>query len=262
MRSYPFVILVTAALAAARSPQAPQTCRYRIAYRGEANRVRVTNVGVHQEKVPFTSVALITVRLTDTVGGRSMDVHLDSLSVDPPSGTSPASGSNGKATNWHAFLTSDGRIMSVASGSISQDARPVDRLVHFLFPRVKSAARIGDSWADTTEWTTDRAGETRADQVVTNYTVARQGRDDYSGIDLLVVSAAWAGSHRASFPAGPDQVSLEGTSSGRAEYYVAASGCELGGWRAGTRSETSMAPAFQEPLHTSNSDSASVTLLR
>ena len=240
--------------------QRPSICRYRVDYRGALNRIEVTHRKVTHTAIPVTAVGWITVRVTDTTDGRTMDLQVDSLTMSGADGRPSPDGGGGDGSRWHGVLTAEGRVVSLRSPELTPSVRPLDRYVRFFFPptAVSRGARV--ERVDTTAWTSRRGRENTAERFVTRYAAPQRARR--SGSELLVVGATWSGSRSGSVPAGPEEMSVEGTSAGRAEYYYSdADVCPAGAWRAGTSTQTSMAPAFDAPLTIENSESLTVTRL-
>jgi hypothetical protein len=254
MRPHSAVVLALAVLGAAAPPQPPVICRYRLNYRGELTRITIVGHNVTQEKIPTTTTGILTLRLADTVGGRVVDLTVDSMAVTRTDGRTVPDAGDGTGARWHGVTTEDGKFTTLAYPSSVPATRPLERFVRFLLPPVPSAAGPQGSWVDTTAWTTDHDGETGLDSVVTSYTGLRRERRD--GKDVRVLAGAWTATRNGSAPAGPEPVTMTAKASGRSEYaWVAGEVCPVAAWRAGSTTLTRTARAFREPVTTTTSDS-------
>jgi len=259
MHHHAVTLLGALVLVGPQPVSAPVLCRYQLEYSGGLNRIQVAHHDVTQETIPIKVHGLITIQLTDTVGGRTLDLLLESVQLIPLEGQPTMDLETGEGSRWRGLLRPDGRLVSVTAPRLTAILRPLDRYVRFFF-RQRVGAAPGSAWVDTTVWLTNQGKETGSDRVVTNYSAP--ARERQGGAEVLGVTASWTGSRRASVPAGPEMMSIEGTSSGQSQhYYSATDACPLGGWRAGSSTQTNTAAAFGAPLVMSNHDSMAVTRL-
>ena len=109
------VVLAAAALAPAPSARAPVTCRYRMDYRGDITRIQVMHHNLTRETIPFRSVGVLTVRLTDSATARQLDLSLDSLSVTRDDGKPLTDVAGGAGSRWQGAVAPDGDIVALTS---------------------------------------------------------------------------------------------------------------------------------------------------
>lgn len=257
MRACPVLLLAAIALGASRPAASPVTCRYRVSYRGEVTRIQVAHHNVSRETIPVTGAGVVTLRLADTAGGRALELVVDSMTVTRSDGTALPDAGDPRAARWHGLLTADGRLTTVNSPPPNPMTRPLDRYLRFFFPPAARGS-AGSGWVDTTTWATNQHGETGSDRMITAYGPVRRERRE--GKEVRVLGATWNGARTGTAPAGPEQMTISATSTGRSEYaYVDGDACPLAGWRAGSTTSTRMAPAFNAPLTTTSADSMAVT---
>ena len=254
------VVLAAAALAPAPSARAPVTCRYRMDYRGDITRIQVMHHNLTRETIPIRSVGVLTVRLTDSATARQLDLSLDSLSVTRDDGKPLTDVAGGAGSRWQGAVAPDGDIVALTSPALVPGTRALDRFTRFLFAPWASSDTARVERIDTTAWVTNQNGETGSERVISTYAPPRVDRSDRG--ERRILAAAWTGSRSGTLPAGPEQMTITASGTGRAEYaYVPGQACPATAWRAGTTTQTRMAPAFPSPVTTTGSDSLALTRL-
>jgi hypothetical protein len=253
------VLLAAAALVPAPA-RAPLTCRYRMDYLGEITRIQVMHHNLSHETIPFRSQGIVTVRLTDSAGARHLELSLDSLAVTRVDGSPLPDAAGGAGSRWQGEVGPDGEIVKLTSPPLLPGTRALDRFSRFLFAAWGSADRAASGWVDTTAWVTSQNGETSSERVISTYAAARVARA--GGSARRVLAAVWTGNRSGTVPAGPEQMSITATATGRVEYtYVEGDACPLAAWRAGRTTQTRTAPAFPSPVTTTGNDSLALTRL-
>lgn len=256
------VVLAAAALAPARRPptEAPVTCRYRMDYHGDITRIQVMHHDLTRETIPIRSTGVITLRLTDSATARRLDLSLDSLAVTRDDGTPVPDAEGGAGSRWQGVVTPDGDVVALSSPALLPGTRPLDRFTRFLFAHWASGDSVRAERIDTIAWATNQNGETGSERVISKYAPPRVDRSDKG--DRRVLAAVWTGDRSGTAPAGPGQMTITASGTGRAEYaYVPGEACPMTAWRAGTTTQTRMAPAFSAPVTTTGSDSLALTRL-
>jgi hypothetical protein len=254
------VVLAAAALASPPREWPPLTCRYRMDYLGEITRIQVMHHNLTHETIPFRSTGVLTVRLTDSAAARQLDLSLDSLAVTRADGSPLPDAAGGAGSRWHGEVAADGDVVTLISPRLVPGTRALDRFTRFLFAPWASTDTARSERIDTTAWVTNQNGETGSERVISTYAPPRIDRA--GGKERRVLAAAWAGSRSGTLPAGPEQMTITTTGTGRAEYaYVPGEACPIAAWRSGTTTQTRMAPAFPSPVTTTGSDSLTLTRL-
>jgi len=154
----------------------------------------------------------------------------------------------------------DAEGVDLTSPRLVPGTRALDRFTRFLFAHWGSADGNAGERVDTTAWATSQNGETGSERVIS--TDASPRVDRFAGKERRVLTAAWSGSRSGTIQAGPEQMTIAASGTGRTEYtYLAGDECPLTAWRAGSTTQTRMAPAFPSPVTTTGSDSLALTRL-
>jgi hypothetical protein len=252
--------VVFAAAAVAPAAPAPVTCRYHMDYLGDITRIQVMHHNLTHETIPFRSRGLVTVRLTDSAQTRHLELSLDSLAVTRVDGSPLPDAAGAAGSRWQGDIAPDGEVMKLTSPALVPGTRALDRFARFLFAPWGSADAASGGRVDTTAWATSQNGETSSERVISTYAAARVERG--GGSERRVLAAVWTGNRSAMVPAGPEQMTISATATGRVEYtYVEGDACPLAAWRAGRTTQTRMAPAFPSPVTTTGHDSLALTRL-
>ena len=172
-------------------------------------------------------------RLTDSASARHLELFLDPLAVTRADGSPLPDAEGGAASRRSGDVGPDGEV--VADG--------------------KAGERV-----DTTAWATSQNGETGSERVISTYASPRVDRSARK--ERRVLTAEWSGNRSGTIPAGPHQMTITASGTGRSEYtYLAGDACPLTAWRAGSTTQTRTAPAFPSPVTTTGSDSLTLTRL-
>ncbi len=254
------VVLAAAALVPAAPARAPLTCRYRMDYRGEITRIQVMHHNLSHETIPFRSRGTLTVRLTDSTPARHLDLSLDSLAVTRADGSPLPDAEGGAGSRWSGDIGPKGDVVALTSPALVPGTRALDRFTRFFFAHWGSADSKAGERVDTTAWATNQNDETGSERVISTYAAPRVVRSE--GKERRVLAAAWSGGRSGTIPAGPQQMTVTASGTGKAEYtYLAGDACPLTAWRAGRTIQTRMAPGFPSPVTTTGSDSLTLTRL-
>jgi hypothetical protein len=229
-------------------------------YLGDVTRIQVMHHNLSHETIPFRSQGIVTVRLTDSATARHLELSLDSLAVTRVDGSPLPEAAGGAGSRWLGEVGPDGEVVKLTSPALVPGTRALDRFVRFLFAPWGSADSAASGRVDTTAWATSQNGETSSERVISTYAAARV--DHGGGSERRVLAAVWTGIRSGTVPAGPEQMTISATATGRAEYtYVERDACPLAAWRAGRTTLTRMAPAFPSPVTTTGNDSLTLTRL-
>jgi hypothetical protein len=217
---------VSLSFAAGWVMDAPRTTRYRVETKVEQV-VDLTALGQSEQKNNLEVVNFLTISFNDTSGGQTVHAVLDSI-VKPAANPLPEQGSldSARGSTWHAILSPDGKLSDVKRVDTANTA-PVGDVITNFFPRVKQGAKVGDQWTDTSETTSDQGGQSLTTRTVTNYSVT--GTETRNGARALKVETAFSLSQTGEILQAGQTLSVEGTGSGTATYYVTQDGRYLGG---------------------------------
>lgn len=205
---------------------AQPTMRYRID-QTLFQEVDGSSAGQGKQSLTFNTASFITVRLTDSAGGKVMRVVVDSMRGDSATPIAPAVFDSVRGTEYRAFVTREGKpgLLQAASGTPA--AAQVQGLLADFFPWVRAGLRPGQSWADTTVRTTGEGADSVTVRRVTNYRAgAPEPRQPRKAVR---VATDYTSQVAGSQPTPSGSARIEGTGSGKGSYLVSPDGHYLGG---------------------------------
>ncbi len=207
---------------------APTTLRYRIESKTEQV-VDLSAMGQGNQTNAFSQIAIISITLSDTAGGKVMHAVVDTIGSDAPLPGIAESAQKAKGAWLHGFVDQWGRVKIAATSADSNDM--VSQLRNSLarfFPIVKPGTKDGDTWVDTSRVDTKTAQQAMKTETITTYT--RAGSAAHGGETALRIDATSAtkGAGTMENPmAGTMDVEL--TDAGTETFWVATDGRYLGG---------------------------------
>jgi hypothetical protein len=249
---------LTVSFLAGWAADAPRTTRYRVETKVEQV-IDLSAVGQAEQRNDLTLANFLTITFDDTVGGQAIHAVLDSivkLSTGPMPPQDSLDGARGRT--WHALLAPDGKISDVKRVDTTSSG-PVGDLITNFFPRVRPGAKVGDQWTDTTETTSDQDGQALTTRTVTNYSVT--GTEARNGARALKVETAFSLAQTGEINQGGQSLSVDGSGSGTATYYVTQDGRYLGGTSATTAELQITAAAIPAPIPVQVKSTVTVTTI-
>lgn len=214
--------------AASNPPAASKTTRYLIESKTQQD-VDLTVAGGGKQTTNINQLAILSITLTDTAGGKVMHAVVDSVTVESPAPDIAATVAKAKGAWIHGLVDSWGRTTVVASSADSNDvvAQLKPTLSRF-FPVVKPGTKQGDSWVDTANVSIKSTNQALKTLRISTYTHA--GTATWGGVTATRFDATSATSGAGTIEnpmAGT--MELELTATGTESSYVAADGTYLGG---------------------------------
>jgi hypothetical protein len=162
-----------------------------------------------------------------------------------------------RGRTWHGLMDADGRLSGVKrmdSGAVGGG----DLLTNF-FPRVRRGAKVGDNWTDTSETSTNEAGQSITTRTVTNYRVA--GAENHNGTHALRIETAFSLSQTGEINNAGGSLGVDGTGTGTATYFVSDDGRYLGG-NSTVNSDLQITTAqLPEPIPIKATNTATITIV-
>jgi hypothetical protein len=253
-----FACAALSALLGAAPATAPVTARYRVDQTLTQN-VDATSAGKGKQSVSFSTSSFLSLTLTDSVGGRTVRVVVDSMRGDSTSPVPTSVFDSARGAEFRAFLSSAGKLSELEAVSVSPAAYRIQGFLTDFFPWVKAGVKPGESWADTTAKTTTNGSDSvLVRRVMTYHVLAREKRE---GRKALRITSEYASTVAGTQPTDNGPARIEGTGKGSGIYFVSPDGLYLGGdWQ--LQSSLTVSGAFaSEPLPITITQTTKVTAL-
>ncbi|MBM4186096.1 MAG: hypothetical protein FJ206_02180 [Gemmatimonadetes bacterium] len=242
-------------------PAAPRTIRYKIETKNEQV-VDLTGAGGPKQEVTMNQIALVSVTLTDSAGGRVMHVVIDSVTSDVPAPDMASALAGAKGAWIHGFLDSWGRAtMTAASTDANEIVGEFRSMFARFFPVMRPGAKAGDTWTDTATVDTKTPNRAMKTTRVTNFTLG--GASTWSGETAVRLDAAGTASAAGTLEnpmAGT--MELETTSSGTEAFYLGSDGTYLGGESKTTMNGKIRAAVVPDAIPLTSVSTTKVTVLK
>jgi hypothetical protein len=254
------VVCSAAAVIAAAQPTAPKavTAKYRVD-QTTTQELDASSAGKGKQSLSFTTSSFVTLTLTDTTGGKSVRIVVDSMRGDSATPVPAAVFDSARGAEFHAFLASNGKLSELEAVNVSEAASRVQGFLSDFFPWVKADIKSGEQWADTSARTTTDGTDSVVVKRITAYKVmGKEKRDSKKAMRVISqYQSTVAGTQPT--PNGPAR--LEGSGTGAGTYFVSSDGAYLGGdWQ--LQSALTIAGAFSnEPLPIKITQTTKVTPL-
>lgn len=255
-----FVAAAIAGLATAATAQrAPVTARYRVDQTLTQD-MDASAAGKGKQSISFSTTSFLTLTLTDSAGGRSVRLVVDSMGGDSAAPIPPAVFDSAKGAEFHAFLNPAGKLSDLEAINVSPSALRVQGFLTDFFPWVKSGAKKGEEWADTSSKATTDGTDSVVVKRVTAYRVI--GNEKRDSRKALRVASEYTSMVAGTQPTPNGPARIEGSGKGTGTYFVTPDGQYLGGdWQ--LRSALTISGAFaNEPLPITITQITKVTALQ
>ena len=256
-------VLAAAALAglatAATGQRPPVTARYRVDQTLTQD-MDASAAGKGKQTISFSTTSFLTLTLTDSTGGRSVRLVVDSMRGDSATPIPAAVFDSAKGAEFHAFLSAAGKLGDLEAVNVSPAALRVQGFLTDFFPWVKSGAKAGERWADTSsKATTDGSDSVVVKRVTAYRVVANETRNSRKSVR---VASEYTSSVAGTQPTPNGPARIEGSGKGTGTYFVTPDGQYLGGdWQ--LHSALTITGAFaNEPLPITITQLTKVTALQ
>ncbi|MBP2646446.1 MAG: hypothetical protein H6Q77_70 [Gemmatimonadetes bacterium] len=218
--------LFSGALMLPAPPTASITARYKVAQRIQQD-VDATALGGGKQGFVVKTTSYVLLTLTDTAGGRSVKVLVDSIHGDSlPPGAPADMLTKATGVTITGFVDPKGKLSNVKASSEAGGLQ-LSSLVQQLLPPLRSPLKVGDAWTDTTETSNGVASGTMTTRTVTNFKVT--GTEARGAVKASKVDGAFSSSIAGSQETPGGSADIEGTGTGTSSYFVAPDGKLLGG---------------------------------
>ena len=254
------VLPLALALAAAIQPPASTTSRYRIET-SAATVADLSGLGQGEQRTEFAVMAMVSITLTDSAGGKVLHAVLDSSSITPPvPGAPPGALEGEKGAMYHAWINPAGRtenFKAMGDSTAPKGGVVVMQVLRDFFPNVKPDIKAGDAWRDSTETKDNDAGTNSSTIRITEYSVGAQAPWAGASGHKVDTRSNFTVSIASETPGGPQNV--EGAGTGAASWYVTPAGVFLGG-TSSTNAELTAMTAFGD-IPVKQSSTTTITAL-
>jgi hypothetical protein len=204
---------------------APSLTKYRID-QSLQQEIDATVAGGAKQKLAFKTSSFVTVRLTDSAGGKVMRVVIDSVRGDSATPIPKAVLDSVRGAEFRGFLNRAGKPSGLEPAGKMPAATQIQGLLSDFFPWVKPGLKPGESWTDSTAKTSGSGPDSVTVRRVTAYKAANDPQDSRKAIRVTQdFKSLVAGTQPT--PNGPAKI--EGTGTGSGSYYVSPDGRYLGG---------------------------------
>jgi hypothetical protein len=239
---------------------APAAMRFRIDAKTHAM-IDLTGFGQPPTEQDIGLTAWVGITLSDTTGGRTMHVVVDSAKYEGTVPISQESVDSVKGGVLHGLVEPNGRVKDLnATPKSSLFMAQVQAVMANLFPKLKGAAKTGDTWTDTSEVTNTAGGANTTTKLISTYTAG--SNETVAGLPAMRLNASFTSSTTGTLENPMGTVEVEGTGTGTGYYLVGADGRYLGSGSTTNldqKLKTAMAPG---PIPVKTVQTLTVTLLK
>jgi hypothetical protein len=238
---------------------APVTAKYRVD-QSLTQEVDASAEGQGKQTLRFNTSAFVTVTLTDSAGGRTMRVVIDSVKGDSATPIPAAVLDSARGGEFRAFVNRAGKPSPLTPTGSSPAAAQVQGLLADFFPWVRAGLKVGEAWADTTVNTTGAGSDTVTVRRVTSYKAAAD--ETRARVRAVRVTTEYQSDVAGIQPTPQGPAKIEGKGGGGGAYYVSADGRYLGGeWQ--VHSALKLSGTFaKQPVPVTVTQTTKVTAVR
>ena len=256
-----FASLAVGLLALPRADSAPYTTKYHFDLKSEQV-VDLSGFGQPNQVTTLDLKAWVAITLTDSAGGKVVHVIVDSLrAASSAPQITAATGDSAKGAMVHGFVDPTGRVKHLSSRPSGNTLLiAIQGIVNGIFPRMKSGAKAGETWMDTTDIVSSEGGNNTTVKLTLNYTAG--GTETVAGLPAIKVTATSASVVTGTMEnpmAGT--MGVEGTGAGGGTFWVGADGRFLGGDLASTLNEKLTITGAPSPVPVKVTQQLKVTVL-
>jgi hypothetical protein len=251
----------TLVLVGAPGSPAPSTTRYKIESKAETT-IDLTAMGQGTQTQNVSQLAIITVALADSAGGKSMHVVIDSVASDIQLPGAAETLAKAKGGWLHGFVDARGHATILKTSADSNDfVAELKSTMSTFFPRLKVNAKTGESWIDTTRVETKTSSRNIKSTTITTYTAG--GDDTMNGEKAVRIEASFASTAEGTVEnpmAG--SMNLESSDTGTGKYYLGPDGRFLGGSSRAEGKATVKSAMVPDPIPLKLVRTSSVTIIK
>lgn len=222
------LLAVAAALPAATGMAGhlpPVTTRYRVDQTLNQE-IDASASGAGKQSIHFTTTSYLSVRLTDSAGGKAVRIVLDSMRGDSGAPIPASVMDSARGGEFRGFVERSGRPGRLVTTGNAAAAQLQGLLSDFL-PWVRPGFKVGETWADTSVATTGEGADTvTVRRVITYRAASNEGQGARRAVRIATTHSSQVSGTQPT-PQGSAKISGTGTGSG--SYLVSPDGRYLGG---------------------------------
>jgi hypothetical protein len=247
------------ALALSGGREVPVTAKYRVD-QSLTQEVEGAAKGAGKQVLRFSTSTFVTVTLTDSAGGRTMRVVIDSMKGDSATPIPPAVMDSARGGEFRAFVDRSGKPSPLTPTGTSPAAAQVQGLLADFFPWVRAGFKVGEAWSDTSVNISGAGSDTVTVRRVTNYKAA--ANETRNATRAVKITSDHTSTVSGNQPTPQGLARIEGTGNGTGIYFVSPDGRYLGGdWQ--LRSALQLSGSFsKEPVPVTVTQRTKVTAVR
>jgi hypothetical protein len=203
----------------------PLTTRYRVDQTLNQE-IDASASGAGKQSIHFTTTSYLSVRLTDSAGGKAVRIVLDSMRGDSGAPIPASVMDSARGGEFRGFVERSGRPGRLVTTGNAAAAQLQGLLSDFL-PWVRPGFKVGETWADTSVATTGEGTDTvTVRRVIAYRAAANEGQGARRAVRIATTHASQVSGTQPT-PQGSAKISGTGTGSG--SYLVSPDGRYLGG---------------------------------
>lgn len=222
------LLAVAAALPAATGMTGhppPVTTRYRVDQTLNQE-IDASASGAGKQSIHFTTTSYLSVRLTDSAGGKAVRIVLDSMRGDSGAPIPASVMDSARGGEFRGFVERSGRPGRLVTTGNAAAAQLQGLLSDFL-PWVRPGFKVGETWADTSVATTGEGTDTvTVRRVITYRAASNEGQGARRAVRIATTHSSQVSGTQPT-PQGSAKISGTGTGSG--SYLVSPDGRYFGG---------------------------------
>jgi hypothetical protein len=203
----------------------PVTLRYRIDQTLNQE-VDATGAGAGKQVIRFTTTSFLTVKLTDSAGGKTVRAVLDSMQGDSATPIPASVMDSARGGEFRGYLERSGRPGQLKAAG-NPAAAQVQGLLSDFLPWIRPGFKVGESWADTSVATTGEGADTVTIRRVVTYKAT--GNEGQGARKAVRITTSHTSEVSGSQPTPQGSAKISGTGTGSGSYLVSSDGRYLGG---------------------------------
>lgn len=237
------------------TPAPPATLRYKLDVK-TTQVVNLSALGQGEQRVEVSGSGFVTVTMTDSAGGQSVKVVLDSLALAEGSPIPPDAAKAAAGATWTGYRAANGRVGELKLAGENPAASALEGVLQQLFPPFKAGTTAGKTWTDTTETTRNGSIGIRT---VTNF---QTSADNYNGQKVTKLAGSSASSISGSQESPQGTLQIDGTGTATSSWLVGPDGTCVSSTYSGNQALHITIAVAPEPLPLSVTTEGTASLLK